>query len=235
MAAKATRTIRMEQQYEPWECAVLASHERVRKNDTVTLTCVIRHPLLGDIDPANTQFYDCFAYKYNAHDELVCFPDENPSVLPMPGLPHGSLRVDVRVTLDHPEALSVWFEQNQSGSTDLREGAWDALKDRLVADTSPPAALHGSHTLSVVTHPFDVRATVNLQPSAIGLTDDAALGVAIRNRTAAVGFDRYKRYIDSLFCGDEFEWSTHQSVDRERHRRLHCRKRGRRAQGISRR
>jgi hypothetical protein len=203
MATKATRTIRMEQQLEPWECRLLASHERVRKNDAVTLTCILSHPLIGDVDPADSEFYDCFVQKYDAHDELVSFPDENPSVLRMPGLPHGSLRVDVRVTLDNGDALSVWFNKHRNGSDDLPEGAWNALEERLLVDTRPPAALHASHTFSVVTHPFDVRATVNLQPSAIAMTDDAALGVAIRNRTAAVGFDRYKKYIDSLFSGDE--------------------------------
>ena len=144
----------------------------------------------------------------------------------MPGLPHGSLRVDVRVTLDNADALSVWFNKHRNGSDDLPEGAWNALEERLLVDTRPPAALHASHTFSVVTHPFDVRATVNLQPSAIAMTDDAALGVAIRNRTAAVGFDRYKKYIDSPFSGDEFEWNARQSAHRERHRRLYDRQRG---------
>ena len=64
MAAKATRTIRVEQQLEPWECRLLASHERVRKNDAVTLTCVLSHPLIGDVDPADSEFYDCFTQKY---------------------------------------------------------------------------------------------------------------------------------------------------------------------------
>jgi hypothetical protein len=188
-----TKPKRIDQQLENWECKLLASHERVRKNDTVTLTCVLSHPLIGDIDPADSEFYDCFAHKYDGHDELVCFPDENPSVFRMPGLPHGSLPIDARVTLHDREALGAWFDKNQNGSRDLAEGEWDALKDRLMADTTHPAGLHASRTLNVVTHPFDVRATVNLQP------DDAALGVAIRNRTAAVGFDRYKKYIDSLF------------------------------------
>jgi hypothetical protein len=198
-----TKPKRIDQQFETWECKLLASHERVRKNDTVTLTCVLSHPLIGDIDPADSEFYDCFANKYDGHDELVCFPDENPSVFRMPGLPHGSLPIDARVTLHDREALGAWFDKNQNGSRDLAEGEWDALKDRLMADTTHPAGLHASRTLNVVTHPFDVRATVNLQPNAIGMTDDAALGVAIRNRTAAVGFDRYKKYIDSLFCGEE--------------------------------
>lgn len=199
----ATRTIRMEQQSESWECTLLASHQRVRKNDTVTLTCVLSHPLIGDIDTADSEFYGCFKYKYNAHDELVCFPDENPSMLRIPALPHGRLPVDVRVTLANPESLCAWFEKNQNRWHDLADRQWETLRDRLVADTSPPAALPGSYPLSVITHPLDVRATVSLEPNADNLTDDAVLGAAIRNRTAAVGFDRYKKYIDALFCGDE--------------------------------
>ena len=202
--AQAARTIRMEQQLEPWECRLLASHERVRKNDTVKLTVVLSHPLIGDIDQTERELYRNFDYKYNAHDELVCFPEQNPSVLRMPSLPHGSLRADVCVTLHNQPGLCAWFANYENArSSDLPEGTWEALRDRLITETSPPNALHASNTLSIITHPLDVRATVNLQPSAIGLTDDAVLGVAIRNRTAAVGFDRYKRFLDCLFCGDD--------------------------------
>ena len=194
----------MDQQLEPWECELLASHERVRKNDTVILTVVLSHPLIGAIDPADVEFYRDFDYKYNAHDEMVCFPEQNPSVLRMPSLPHGSLRADVRVTLNNAHGLRAWFAKYENErSSDLPEGRWEALRECLIADTSPPHALHASNTLSIVTHPLDVHATVNLQPSAISLTDDAVLGVAIRNRTAAVGFDRYKRFLDCLFCGDD--------------------------------
>jgi len=77
------------------------------------------------------------------------------------------------------------------------------LKVGLISESFPDACFHASNTLGIVTDRLYVRATVNLQPSAIGLTDDAVLGVAIRNRTSAVGFDRYKRFLDCLFCGDE--------------------------------
>jgi len=36
------------------------------------------------------------------------------------------------------------------------------------------------------------------------------------NRTAAVGFDRYKKYIDSLFCRRRVEWNARQSAHRKR-------------------
>jgi hypothetical protein len=97
--AQAARTIRMDQHLESWACRLLASHERARKNDVVTLTVVLSHPCVGDIDPADVEFYGNFNYVYNAQDQEVCFPERNPAVLRMPSLPHGRLCVDVRVTL----------------------------------------------------------------------------------------------------------------------------------------
>ena len=193
----------MEQQLEPWGCRLCASHERVRKNDMVTLTVVLYHPCIGDIDQADGEFYCNFDYKYDAHDQLVCFPEHNPALLRMPSLPHGSLGVDVRVTLKNRQGLCDWFNKHENEqSSDVPQGTWESLRERLIADTSPPSALHAQNTLTIVTHPLDVHATVNLQPSGVGLTNDAVLGVAIRNRTAAVGFDRYKKFIDCIFCGD---------------------------------
>jgi len=116
MAAKATRTIRMEEQLEPWECRLLASHERVRKKRYChAYGPFSRNPLIGDIDPADREFYDCFVYKYNAHDELVSFPDENPSVLQMPGpAARGGVSVDgPRDVEDARKLLCKWFDKKR--------------------------------------------------------------------------------------------------------------------------
>lgn len=48
--------------------------------------------------------------------------------------------------------------------------------------------------------PREVQASVTLQRSAAGPTDDQALWVAIRNRTEAISFDRYEAFIDRLLC-----------------------------------
>ena len=204
MVMETMRTERMEQQLEPWECRLLNSHERVRKNDTATLTVVLSHPCIGDIDPGDTEFYSNFKYKYDAQDQSVCFPEQNPAVLRMPSLPHGRLRVGVCVTIKDQQGLRRWFEKREKESlNDIPPETWESLRERLVADVSHSNALHAYSTLSIVAHPFDVHATVSLDSPAIDLTDDAVLGAAIRNRTAAVGFDRYKKFIDCIFCGSD--------------------------------
>jgi hypothetical protein len=48
----------------------------------------------------------------------------------------------------------------------------------------------------------DTKASVQLQRTFAQPTDDMAMGPAIRNRTAAVGFDRYAKFIDCVFCED---------------------------------
>jgi len=204
MVMEAAGTIRMEQQLQPWECKLLVSHERVRKNDTATLIVVLCHPCIGDIDQSDDEFYSNFKCKYEAQDQSLCFPEQNPAVLRMPSLPHGRVRVDVRVTLRDREGLCRWFEKHAK-SYGLPPETWECLKDRLIAETSHPNALHAYSTLSIVTHPLDVRATVSLEPQPIDLTNDAVLGTAIRNRTAAVGFERYKKFIDCIFCGSNSE------------------------------
>ena len=50
--------------------------------------------------------------------------------------------------------------------------------------------------------PREVKASVTLQRSAAGATDDQALWVAIRNRTDAINFDRYNEFINRLLCVD---------------------------------
>lgn len=56
----------------------------------------------------------------------------------------------------------------------------------------------GTANISIV--PRRVQASVTLQRSAAGQTNDQALWVAIRNRTDAISFDRYNEFINRLLC-----------------------------------
>ena len=49
---------------------------------------------------------------------------------------------------------------------------------------------------------------VSLQRSTPPFTDDQALWVAIRNRTKAIAFSSYKRFIDRVLCRDEIDLGT---------------------------
>jgi hypothetical protein len=51
--------------------------------------------------------------------------------------------------------------------------------------------------------PRQVQAAVTLQRTGTFPTDDQALWVAIRNRTSALDFVRYQRFINRLFCVDD--------------------------------
>lgn len=55
-------------------------------------------------------------------------------------------------------------------------------------------------SVTIVPRQVQVQASVTLQRSASGPTDDQALWVAIRNRTDAIGFERYEAFINRLLC-----------------------------------
>lgn len=55
-------------------------------------------------------------------------------------------------------------------------------------------------------------AKVSLQRSSGQPTDDQALWVAIRNRTQAIGFDRYQRFINSVLCADSSNAATKEEL-----------------------
>ena len=61
---------------------------------------------------------------------------------------------------------------------------------------------HSDTSITIV--PREVQASVTLQRSAAGPTNDQALWVAIRNRTDAISFDRYNEFINRLLC----PWSS---------------------------
>ena len=73
------------------------------------------------------------------------------------------------------------------------------LVSLLVTSTTDGNSLGDTATLSVVTHLIETQSQVTLQRTFAGPTDDRALWPAIRNRTAAIGFDRYKKFIDGVF------------------------------------
>jgi hypothetical protein len=70
----------------------------------------------------------------------------------------------------------------------------------------PRQFLFDEDSISVITHLIETQSSVTLQRTFAGPTDDRALWPAIRNRTAAIGFERYKKFIDCIFrCGTSAE------------------------------
>jgi hypothetical protein len=202
-ATKKSAAIRIEEQ---WECQFSASPERVEKADKVTFTVALSHPLIGAIDASHTDFYALFSYNYDTHDPRLTIPVVNPAVVnSLPPLPDGDYAIDVTVTAAvDSEAIATWFLLPASlvlaSQLGVSSDVWTNLGSRLASATTAGNSLGDTASLSVVTRLIETQSQVTLQRTFAGPTDDRALWPAIRNRTAAIGFDRYKKFIDCVFC-----------------------------------
>jgi hypothetical protein len=202
------KTMRIEDQ---WECRLSASPQRVQRKDRVTFTVILSHPSIGDIDskvindPAS--FYALFDYSYETHDPRLTIshanwqPPNSWVVNSFPSLPDGDVSIDVTLTAKREVYVADWFTPSQLRDSSLidRE-AWRRLGDLLGSSTTGGNSLSAPTTLSVVTHLIETESKVTLQRTFAGPTDDRALWVAIRNRTAAIGFERYQQFINCIFC-----------------------------------
>jgi hypothetical protein len=196
----ASTTTRIEDQ---WICTLSAVPDRVRgKKDHLTLTVTLSNPgfdVLSE-DESNKNaiekiYRDGFSYNYDTRDDQLLSAinsrakfthDSAPTVtpkgiqfkLPVPDIPDGDYDIDVTVAVA------------------AKPG--DIFSDNKLAP--PPIPIVGSATISVITNLIETESRVTLQRTFAGPTDDRALWPAIRNRTAAIGFDRYKTFIDCVFC-----------------------------------
>ena len=210
MAIKAKQTSNVDRQ---WTCHLSASPTRLRRNDRVTFTVTLSHPDVGDLTPDTHGAFlkDCFDYRYScdADPRLDSVLESgvshrgNPAVLAKtPSLPDGSYEVKVEVTPSNDLLDIVNRKPTLLGSLDVAE--WPRLPDVLTATTD----------VSVVAHQVEAQANVTLQRSASAPTDDQALWAAIRNRTAAIGFTRYQRFIDRVLCGN---WDLSAGLQNAKH------------------
>jgi hypothetical protein len=196
MAPTARKTTTPDRQ---WECKLIASPTRVLNNDTVTLTVILSHPDLGDLSPDGfRQFYnECFEYRYHSDDPRLANylkSHANPVVIQhIPRLPDGDYDISV-VVVPRDDRVATFIE---------KPVIQDLLAPQAIAFPPLPQELTASTTISMVTHNVETQATVTLQRSLSPPTDDQALWAAIRNRTAAIGFPRYQRFIDRVLCHND--------------------------------
>jgi hypothetical protein len=179
---------------------LIASPARVRPGETVTLTVIISHPQFGELPPDDYRiFHDQgFRFQFSSDDPRLdkCLEHhasarKNPAVISrMPSLPDGDYEIRVEVT--------------PVEDIDSHRHGWPA---QLNIDNGPnwPESMTASTSISLVAQRTEAR--VVLQRSASVPTDDQALWAAIRNRTAAMGFTRYQRFIDHVL-GADGEFST---------------------------
>jgi hypothetical protein len=170
-----------------WSCTVSADPNQVRKHDEVTLTVTLSNTKFDLLSPTDkeTVYATGFDYYYTTVNLLLqraitqaAGHDSRQFSFEFPDLPSADYDIDVTVTARNWQGLGGPF-----------------------ADLTPPTDdIPGNTTISA-TRLVETEAKVTLQRTFAGPTDDRALWTAIRNRTAAIGFERYKKFIDCVFCG----------------------------------
>src|SRR5215831_2482256 len=182
----------------PWSCELLASPDNVRTNEQVTLTVILSASSTGfdSLSPENKikVYRDGFTFKFSS-----------------PGNPELGTAVE-----EAYQSTSITSEPIQfsftvpadilGGDYDIRVDGTkksDAFWDRPPFNQLPRPIPVNDTTQISVTAPIETKSEVTLQRTFVARTDDAALGPAIRNRTAAIGFERYQRFINCIFGCDD--------------------------------
>jgi hypothetical protein len=190
---------------DPWKCTLVAFPERILAESTTAANFALKVTLsynnkeLGPNDyytAVGSNFKNVFKYEFSADvDQLNTvvgdpnFADthqifEVPQVPPQfrfvfpTGVPDGGCDIQVKVT---------------GQSTVNISGIERAVP-------FPQEGVSDEDSISVITHTVPTQSSVTLQRTFAAPTDDRALWTAIRNRTAAIGFDRYKTFVDCVFC-----------------------------------
>jgi hypothetical protein len=191
----AARTILGES---PWEPRLTVAPSHPQQGDPLILTVIIAYREgIADISPErHRNFYEeCFHYEYSSDDaELSRLLAQhasgrvNPAILPSThALSAGTY--EIRVTITPTENFLEKAHRTLASLDGIN-------RERL----QPFPEHYNAHaTVTITARPEVVQASVTLQRSASARTDDQALWAAIRNRTAAVGFDRYHRFINHVF------------------------------------
>jgi hypothetical protein len=215
MAQQPSRTRTIDDQ---WQCELSASPNRGRKNDQLTLIVTLSNRGFDGLseDVRKNVYSKGFDYEYGSDNDRLqqdvnkAAPKEPVAlnkidgkkgikfIFSVPDIPDGDYDIEVTAT----PLPNFW--SSSSAPTDL------------VPPGIPPV---GEATISVITNLIETESKVTLQRTFAGPTDDRALWPAIRNRTAAIGFERYKKFIDCVFCEGEIlenVLARSQLVDRAR-------------------
>ena len=171
--------------YDAWGCKLLVSPEQVYENSPVTFTVVLSHQSIGEIDyDEHASIYENFDYQYFIGGlEVGKGPMRSLTLdrLP-PSIRDGIHQASVRITPKNPDAA-----QTIQGKK-LR---------------TPPSDFSVVVQIEVTGRSGHGPLEVQLQRTASQPTSDQALWAAIRNRTAAISFPRYQKFIDRLLCHND--------------------------------
>lgn len=182
-----------------WECTLSLSPRRVLMNDVVTMTVTLSSRGGPDLTQPN---YLQFSYGFSADDprlNVVVSPLSRPL-----GGTGGSFTVDPPAFVANTFQVPQLPEGNYQITVRVTEG--QNLPQGL--PPFPTDGISGDAILTSVAHEVSARAAVTLQRTGTYPTRDQSLWVAIRNRTSALDFTRYQRFIDICFCGNELDISA---------------------------
>ncbi len=173
-----------------WRCRLSVTPKRVRLNDPVKLTVTLSYGNTELTDPELNAFfnfkYDSDVDQLNQQSGLIGYLNSTTfpqplSPISMTSVPDGGCVIGVTATPKSPGSSAV-------------------IGSRTVLLPSLP--LRGQDSINVITNLIETQSSVTLQRSFAAALDDVAMGPAIRNRTAAIGFERYQKFIDCIFCDE---------------------------------
>ena len=173
--------------HDQWTGYLSASAEHVGSGDIVKLTTILSQSDFDQLtDREKDEIYEGFNYDYHAEndqiDEVIRDQHVRIATFAVPQIPMGHYRIDVKVTQPAKKEAVHAREEDLAGL--------------------PDDGVTGHTTIRVIPIVSDTKVT--LQRTFAGPTRDRPLWPAIRNRTAAIGFGRYKAFIDCVFCeGDK--------------------------------
>jgi hypothetical protein len=177
-----------QQPTQQWSCTVSTDSEQARKHDEVTLVVTLSNTKFNQLSEADKETVYATGFDYQYHTVNMLLQD---AINKAPGSNTRQFSFEVPDLKDADYEIDV---------TVKAKGDWKGQGDPLAGLTPPKYDIKQSTTLSVA-RPTEIEARVTLQRSFAGPTDDRALWTAIRNRTAAIGFERYNKFIDCVFCG----------------------------------
>jgi hypothetical protein len=202
--------------HDQWTCTLSVSPAVVPSGDDVTfkvtlsssgITGIFRNTG-GAIDTIPglgadgiSAFYSLFNYVYARDGSQLTIPNSHRATLIDQQLPEGSYTISVTITLNPGSDIRNWFRQYAHLVEPSDSSTWTRLADTL-SDLNDGMSLGDRTPLRILRSLIQTH-QVQLQRSFAGPTADRPLWPAIRNRTTAIGFNRYKAFIDSVFCEGE--------------------------------
>ena len=161
-----------------WDVTLRISPERVLEGNDAQLEVTLFHPSLSGNPP-----YGDFLYAFDS-------PDPRIRANLAPGV--------IRNLPGQPNVFAFTVPNLPEGSYEILVTVTPTGSPPIIP-TFPPRTVSASFFVV----PRQVQAAVTLQRTGTFPTDDQALWVAIRNRTSALDFVRYQRFINRLFCVDD--------------------------------